>query len=100
MKAMWRAVMDRFSLRCLILAGVPPSRQWKHSLVALGLWACAHGVFAQTGSSDTPSVQAPDADLTNMPAEVVGVYFTPPADVAAAVMQVIDRSVKEVLVQA
>jgi len=100
MKAMWRAVMDRFSLRCLILAGVPRSRRWKHSLVALGLWAWAHGVFAQTGSSDTPSVQAPDADLTNMPAEVVGVYFTPPADVAAAVMQVIDRSVKEVLVQA
>ena len=33
-------------------------------------------------------------------AEVVGIYFTPPADVAAAVVDVIDQSKFEVLVQA
>lgn len=33
-------------------------------------------------------------------AEVVGIYFTPPADVAAAVIEVIDQSKTEVLVQA
>ena len=33
-------------------------------------------------------------------AEVVGIYFTPPADVAAAVIDVIDQSKSEVLVQA
>jgi phosphatidylserine/phosphatidylglycerophosphate/cardiolipin synthase-like enzyme len=33
-------------------------------------------------------------------AEVVGIYFTPPSDVAAAVVEVIDQSQTEVLVQA
>lgn len=33
-------------------------------------------------------------------AEVVGIYFTPPADIAAAVIDVIDKSLTEVLVQA
>jgi len=33
-------------------------------------------------------------------AEVVGIYFTPPSDVAAAVVEVIDQSQSEVLVQA
>jgi phosphatidylserine/phosphatidylglycerophosphate/cardiolipin synthase-like enzyme len=33
-------------------------------------------------------------------AEVVGIYFTPPSDVASAVIEVIDQSKSEVLVQA
>jgi phosphatidylserine/phosphatidylglycerophosphate/cardiolipin synthase-like enzyme len=38
--------------------------------------------------------------LSQPQAEVVGLYFTPPADVAAAVIEVIDKSKTEVLVQA
>ena len=47
-----------------------------------------------------PNVAPSDIQPALSQAEVVGIYFTPPADVAAAVIEVIDQSKTEVLVQA
>jgi phosphatidylserine/phosphatidylglycerophosphate/cardiolipin synthase-like enzyme len=58
-------------------------------------WAvCFAG--AQT-AVDQPT---PEIQKSLSQAEVMGIYFTPPADVAAAVIEVIDQSKTEVLVQA
>jgi len=51
-----------------------------------------------TAMAQTPS--SANANPSQPQAEVVGIYFTPPADVAAAVIEVIDKSKTEVLVQA
>ena len=40
------------------------------------------------------------SDSSGMNAEVLGVYFTPPANAAAAIVKAIDASDREVLVQA
>ena len=45
-------------------------------------------------------VTSPGVNQSLSQAEVVGIYFTPPSDVASAVIEVIDQSTKEVLVQA
>lgn len=60
-------------------------------------------VWCLSGASLSALAQAPTLAKTNPSqpqAEVVGLYFTPPADVAAAVIEVIDQSKTEVLVQA
>lgn len=48
------------------------------------------------GASDTHT----SAQTTGIQAEVLGVYFTPPSDAAAAIVHALDRSEREVLVQA
>ena len=66
--------------------------RWSMSVLA---WVvCFAG--AQT-AVDQPT---PEIQKSLSQAEVVGIYFTPPADVAAAVIEVIDQSKTEVLVQA
>lgn len=71
------------------------ARQWMLRWAVL--WMAA-------GVSWTLAQEAPFAPSDIQPslsqAEVVGIYFTPPADVAAAVIEVIDQSKSEVLVQA
>ena len=57
------------------------------------LWVTA--THTQTTQAESPAV----TDALSR-AEVLGLYFTPPADVAAAVVDVINQSQKEVLVQA
>ncbi len=52
-------------------------------------------IHAQNPNLETPAT----ADALSR-AEVLGLYFTPPADVAAAVVDVINQSQSEVLVQA
>ena len=67
---------------------------WPRLLKGAVLWMAA-GVsmaWAQVAPSDIQPALSQ--------AEVVGIYFTPPADVAAAVIEVIDQSKTEVLVQA
>ena len=56
------------------------------------------GVHAQASSAD---VAIPGVDAKELArAEVLGLYFTPPANAAAAVVDVIDQSQTQVLVQA
>jgi len=59
-------------------------------------------VLATLKGGDTLSTAIADTDATNIPtqAEVLGVYFTPPAGAAQAIVKAIDASNKEVLVQA
>jgi phosphatidylserine/phosphatidylglycerophosphate/cardiolipin synthase-like enzyme len=52
---------------------------------------------ALTGNASTSRVPAP---LSGIQAEVLGVYFTPPTGAANAIVQTIDASQREVLVQA
>jgi len=66
------------------------------SLIACSICITGIGVCAQTPRD--PAVNNPAKSLAQ--AEVVGIYFTPPSDVAAAVIEVIDSSKTEVLVQA
>ena len=64
-------------------------------LMSLCLFACH--VHSQTQTDDP----VPGVDTQALSrAEVLGLYFTPPANAAAAVMDVIDQSHTEVLVQA
>jgi phosphatidylserine/phosphatidylglycerophosphate/cardiolipin synthase-like enzyme len=51
-------------------------------------------------SQDAADMSSADIQKSLAQAEVVGIYFTPPADVATAVIAVIDQSKSEVLVQA
>ncbi len=68
------------------------------SLGALLLGALVYiTVPAVTGS---PSVVNPSAHIEGVNAEVLGVYFTPPAGAADAIVQAVDASEHEVLVQA
>lgn len=53
-----------------------------------------------TSAQEAPPLVPSDIQPSLSQAEVVGIYFTPPADVAAAVIDVIDQSKSEVLVQA
>jgi phosphatidylserine/phosphatidylglycerophosphate/cardiolipin synthase-like enzyme len=66
------------------------------SLVLVGLWVptvlFAWPQFAAHGE--------PSAPMEGVHAEVLGVYFTPPVGAAAAIVQAIDASEREVLVQA
>ena len=76
-----------------VSAGIGRSA-WPRLLKWAVLWMAA-GVsmaWAQVAPSDIQPALSQ--------AEVVGIYFTPPADVAAAVIEVIDQSKTEVLVQA
>ena len=59
-------------------------------------------VLATLKGGDTLSTGSADTNATNSPtqAEVLGVYFTPPAGAAQAIVKAIDASNKEVLVQA
>jgi phosphatidylserine/phosphatidylglycerophosphate/cardiolipin synthase-like enzyme len=50
--------------------------------------------------AQTPLAESPATAEALSRAEVLGLYFTPPADVAAAVVDVINQSRSEVLVQA
>lgn len=62
---------------------------------------CCFGIALQLGYAQTPSVtNKSNLNASSAQAEVVGIYFTPPSDVAAAVIEVIDQSKTEVLVQA
>jgi len=68
------------------------------SLSALALGALVYvGLSALTGSLATAN---PTSHQQGLQAEVLGVYFTPPAGAAAAIVQAIDASEREVLVQA
>ncbi len=51
-------------------------------------------------TDDTGWDNSPNAHIHGMQAEVLGVYFTPPAGAAAAIVQAIDASEHAVLVQA
>ena len=62
----------------------------------LGVLVCV-AAPAETGSA---SVGNAKAQIEGINAEVLGVYFTPPAGAAAAIVQAIDASAHEVLVQA
>lgn len=65
--------------------------------MALGALLFVGSLHAQNKSDDpVPNVDAKALSR----AEVLGLYFTPPADAAAAVVDVIDQSQSEVLVQA
>jgi phosphatidylserine/phosphatidylglycerophosphate/cardiolipin synthase-like enzyme len=65
--------------------------------VRLMLVACALSLSAGCASRD----KAPDLSQSSPPtAEVLGVYFSPPAGAAAAIVKAIDTSNREVLVQA
>ena len=59
-------------------------------------------VLATLKGGDTLSTASADTNTSNSPtqAEVLGVYFTPPAGAAQAIVKAIDASSKEVLVQA
>jgi len=59
-------------------------------------------VLATLKGGDTLSTASADTNLSNSPtqAEVLGVYFTPPAGAAQAIVKTIDASSSEVLVQA
>lgn len=59
-------------------------------------------VLATLKGSDTLSTASADTNHSNNPtqAEVLGVYFTPPAGAAQAIVKAIDDSSSEVLVQA
>jgi phosphatidylserine/phosphatidylglycerophosphate/cardiolipin synthase-like enzyme len=50
--------------------------------------------------AQTPLAESPATAEALSRAEVLGLYFTPPADIAAAVVDVINQSRSEVLVQA
>jgi phosphatidylserine/phosphatidylglycerophosphate/cardiolipin synthase-like enzyme len=52
---------------------------------------------ALTGNASTSRISAPQSGIQ---AEVLGVYFTPPTGAANAIVQTIDASQREVLVQA
>lgn len=68
------------------------------SLSALALGALVYvGLSALTGS---PATANPSSHPQGLQAEVLGVYFTPPAGAAAAIVQAIDASEREVLLQA
>jgi phosphatidylserine/phosphatidylglycerophosphate/cardiolipin synthase-like enzyme len=63
--------------------------------------ACVLGVaLQQTHAQTSPASGKNNFNASAAQAEVVGIYFTPPSDVAAAVIEVIDNSKSEVLVQA
>lgn len=65
--------------------------------MALGALLFVGSLHAQNKRDDpVPNVDAKALSR----AEVLGLYFTPPADAAAAVVEVIDQSQSEVLVQA
>ena len=59
-------------------------------------------VLATLKGGETLSTASADTNLSNNPtqAEVLGVYFTPPAGAAKAIVKAIDASSSEVLVQA
>ncbi len=71
---------------------------WLMNLVVLmaALMINKPGLAQNTANDAEPEV---DTKLLSQ-AEVLGLYFTPPADAAAAVQSVIDQSQTEVLVQA
>jgi len=58
------------------------------------------GMLTTLASAETPSIDASIATDALSRAEVLGLYFTPPADIAAAIVDVINQSKTEVLVQA
>jgi len=65
--------------------------------VRVMLVACALSLSAGCASRD----KAPDLSQSSPPtSEVLGVYFSPPAGAAAAIVKAIDTSNREVLVQA
>ena len=62
--------------------------------LVLAVWQ----LTAFKGADHTPALQRPS--VSGVTAEVLGVYFTPPAGAAQAIVRVIDASTQEVLVQA
>jgi len=65
------------------------------------VWVCVFlTAIAAQAHAQAPDAISPSANQALSQAEVVGIYFTPPSDVASAVIEVIDQSKKEVLVQA
>ena len=73
------------------------TRYWGTAACLLVMCFTANGLLAQT-ETDQPAPVLNTQALSR--AEVLGLYFTPPADAAAAVVDVIDQSQTEVLVQA
>jgi phosphatidylserine/phosphatidylglycerophosphate/cardiolipin synthase-like enzyme len=65
-------------------------------------WVIACFFLVVVDARAQATVQANDTNSLKSlaQAEVVGIYFTPPSDVAAAVIEVIDQGQSEVLVQA
>ena len=65
-------------------------------------WVVACFFLVVVDARAQATVQANDTNSLKSlaQAEVVGIYFTPPSDVAAAVIEVIDQGQSEVLVQA
>ena len=82
-----------FTDACLILR--PVRLAWLKPLWAVFLFVGIASSQAQNLGDTTPAT----ADALSR-TEVLGLYFTPPADVAAAVIDVINQSQSEVLVQA
>lgn len=64
------------------------------------LWLLIFSVGVASSQAQNPGVETPATADALARAEVLGLYFTPPADVAAAVIDVINQSQSEVLVQA
>ena len=88
-QALWTTVL------CLSW-GTQPQRLARLKPLLGWVLACSvASIHAQNPNLETPAT----ADALSR-AEVLGLYFTPPADVAAAVVDVINQSQSEVLVQA
>jgi len=66
--------------------------------IVIGPLICLSGLGVCAQTTRESVAHSPAKSLAQ--AEVVGLYFTPPSDVAAAVIEVIDQSKTEVLVQA
>ena len=93
--------MQNSYLQCLSVSPVPACKTLRTNPAAVFLPLIL--LWCMCSASLTAMAQAPTPAKTNPSqpqAEVVGLYFTPPADVAAAVIEVIDQSKTEVLVQA
>lgn len=63
----------------------------------LGVGVVSPCAAQDTGIADTPEISLPEVPAS---AQVLGLYFTPPSDAAKAVIEAIEQSHTEVLVQA
>ena len=76
-------------------------RRRVHSLHLAFMLVCACLLFCDVQAQVKMDESVPGVDAQTLSrAEVLGLYFTPPANAAAAVVEVIDQSHTEVLVQA
>ena len=93
--------MQNLSLRSFSVSPVPHGKKVTTQLLSMCLpLSLVWCLFSASLPSMAQAPLPPKNNATQPQAEVVGIYFTPPADVAAAVIEVIDQSKSEVLVQA